>query len=245
MFNFDNETEEAILNIKTKIFADGADLNSMIELNKLSYIKGLTTNPSLMRKAGIDDYETFAKSVLQNVKEKSVSFEVFSDNHDEMYIQAKKISSWGNNAFAKIPICNTKKQYSYDLIKKLSDENVKLNITAIMTKDQIDGVYNSLKKNTESFVSIFAGRIADTGVDPEAIIKYAVDINKNFNSEIIWASTREVLNIFQCAKLGCDIITVTPELIGKLKNLGKNLEEYSVDTVKMFYNDAKSAGYEI
>jgi transaldolase len=245
MFNFDNKTEQAILNIKTKIFADGADLNSMIKLNKLSYIKGLTTNPSLMRKAGIDDYETFAKSVLQNVKEKSVSFEVFSDNHDEMYIQAKKISSWGNNAFAKIPICNTKKKYSYDLIKKLSDENVKLNITAIMTKDQIDGVYNSLNKDTESFVSIFAGRIADTGVDPEAIIKYAVDINKNFNSEIIWASTREVLNIFQCAKLRCDIITVTPELIGKLINLGKNLEEYSVDTVKMFYNDAKSAGYEI
>ena len=245
MFNFDHKTEKAILNIKTKIFADGADLNSMIELNKLSYIKGLTTNPSLMRKAGIDNYEKFAKSVLQNVKEKSVSFEVFSDNHDEMYIQAKKISSWGNNAFAKIPICNTKKQYSYDLIKKLSDENVKLNITAIMTKDQIDGVYNSLNKDTESFVSIFAGRIADTGVDPESIITYAVDINENFNSEIIWASTREVLNIFQCAKLGCDIITVTPELIGKLKNLGKNLEEYSIDTVKMFYNDAKSAGYEI
>lgn len=245
MFNFDHKTEEAILNIKTKIFADGADLNSMLELNKLSYIKGLTTNPSLMKKAGIDDYETFAKSVLQNVKEKSVSFEVFSDNHDEMYIQAKKISSWGDNAFAKIPICNTKKQYSYDLIKKLSDENVKLNITAIMTRDQIDGVYNSLNKNTQSFVSIFAGRIADTGVEPEAIIKYAVDINKNFNSEIIWASTREVLNIFQCAKLGCDIITVTPDLIGKLKNLGKNLEEYSVDTVKMFYNDARSAGYKI
>jgi len=245
MFSFDNETEEAILKIKTKIFADGADLNSMIELNKLSYIKGLTTNPSLMRKAGIDDYETFAKSVLQNVKEKSVSFEVFSDNHEEMYTQAKKISSWGNNAFAKIPICNTKKQYSYDLIKKLSDENVKLNITAIMTKDQIDGVYNSLNKNTESFVSIFAGRIADTGVDPEAIIKYGIDINKNFNSEIIWASTREVLNIFQCAKLGCDIITVTPDLIGKLKNLGKNLEEYSIDTVKMFYDDAKLAGYKI
>ena len=245
MFNFDHKTEEAILNIKTKIFADGADLNSMLELNKLSYIKGLTTNPSLMKKAGIDDYETFAKSVLQNVKEKSVSFEVFSDNHDEMYVQAKKISSWGDNAFAKIPICNTKKQYSYDLIKKLSDENVKLNITAIMTRDQIDGVYNSLNKNTQSFVSIFAGRIADTGVEPEAIIKYAVDINKNFNSEIIWASTREVLNIFQCAKLGCNIITVTPDLIGKLKNLGKNLEEYSVDTVKMFYNDARSAGYKI
>ena len=245
MFSFDNKTEEAILNIKTKIFADGADLNSMIELNKLSYIKGLTTNPSLMRKAGIDDYEIFAKSVLENVKEKSVSFEVFSDNHDEMYLQAKKISSWGNNAFVKIPVCNTKKQYSYNLIKKLSDENIKLNITAIMTKDQIDGVYNSLNKNTQSFVSIFAGRIADTGVDPEAIIKYAIDINENFNSEIIWASTREVLNILQCAKLGCDIITVTPELIGKLKNLGKNLEEYSVDTVKMFYNDARLADYKI
>lgn len=245
MFSFDIKTEEAILNIKTKIFADGADLNSMIELNKLSYIKGLTTNPSLMRKAGIDDYEIFAKSVLENVKEKSVSFEVFSDNHDEMYLQAKKISSWGNNAFVKIPVCNTKKQYSYNLIKKLSDENIKLNITAIMTKDQIDGVYNSLNKNTQSFVSIFAGRIADTGVDPEAIIKYAIDINENFNSEIIWASTREVLNILQCAKLGCDIITVTPELIGKLKNLGKNLEEYSVDTVKMFYNDARLADYKI
>jgi len=245
MFIFDKNIEEKILSIKTKIFADGADLNSMLELNKLSYIKGLTTNPTLMKKAGIHNYETFAKNVLENVKEKTVSFEVFSDNHDEMYAQAKKISSWGKNAFAKIPICNTEKKYSYDLIKKLSDENVKLNITAIMTKEQIDNVYNSLNKNTESYVSIFAGRIADTGVDPEKIITYAVKKNKIFNSEIIWASTRELLNIFQCAKLGCDIITVTPEIIGKLKNLGKNLEECSVDTVKMFYNDAKSVGYKI
>ena len=166
MFQFDEKKEKKILDIKTKIFADGADLQSMIDLNKLSFIKGLTTNPTLMKKAGITDYEVFAKNVLKNVKEKPVSFEVFSDDHDEMYVQAKKISSWGKNAYAKIPVCNTKKEYSYELIKKLSNENIKLNITAIMTKDQIDNIYKSLNKNTESYVSIFAGRIADTGINP-------------------------------------------------------------------------------
>lgn len=243
MFQLDEITEKRILNIKTKIFADGADLQSMIDLNKLSYIKGLTTNPSLMKKAGIVDYEKFAKTVLSNIKEKPVSFEVFSDDHDEMYQQARKISSWGDNAFSKIPICNTKKKYSYELIKKLSDENIKLNVTAIMTKEQISNVYKYLNKKTKSFVSIFVGRIADTGINPEDIIKYAVGINKDYNSEIIWASTRELFNIFQCASLGCDIITVSPDIISKLNLLDKNLEEYSVDTVKMFYNDAKFAGY--
>jgi transaldolase len=245
MFQFDKTIEEKILKIRTKIFADGADLQSMVSLNKLSYIKGLTTNPSLMKKAGISNYELFARNVLENVTEKPVSFEVFSDDHDEMYLQAKKISSWGKNAFSKIPICNTKKKYSYELIKKLSDENIKLNITAIMTEDQIDNVYKFLNKNTKSFISIFAGRIADTGVNPENTIKYAININKNFNSEIIWASTREVFNIFQCANLGCDIITVTSDMILKLNLLEKNLEEFSIDTVKMFYEDAKSAGYKI
>tara|TARA_Y200000002_G_scaffold373029_1_gene371569 strand:+ start:320 stop:1057 length:738 start_codon:yes stop_codon:yes gene_type:complete len=245
MFQFDKNLEKKILNIKTKIFADGADLGSMIELNKLSYIKGLTTNPSLMRKAGINNYEKFAKSVLENVKEKPVSFEVFSDDHDEMYNQAKIISSWGENAFSKIPICNTKNKYSYEIIKRLSDEGVKLNITAIMTKDQVDNVYKSLNKQTMSYVSIFAGRIADTGRNPEELIKYAVKIKEDYKSEIIWASTRELYNIFQSADLNCDVITVTPEIIKKLNNLEKNLEEYSLDTVKMFYEDAKSAGYKI
>ena len=245
MFQFDEKIEKKILDIKTKIFADGADLQSMIDLNKLSFIKGLTTNPTLMKKAGITDYEVFAKNVLKNIKEKTVSFEVFSDDHDEMYVQAKKISSWGKNAYAKIPVCNTKKEYSYELIRKLSNENIKLNITAVMTKDQIDNIYKSLNKNTEAYVSIFAGRIADTGINPEDIIKYAVNINKDYNSEIIWASTREVLNIFECAEYGCDIITVSPDLISKLANLEKNLEDFSVNTVQMFYKDAKQAGYKI
>jgi transaldolase len=245
MFQFDKIIEEKILKIKTKIFADGADLQSMISLNKVSYIKGLTTNPTLMKKAGISNYEVFARKVLENITEKPLSFEVFSDDHEEMYVQAKKISSWGKNSFSKIPICNTKKKYSYELIKKLSNENIKLNVTAIMTEDQIDNVYKSLNKNTKSFISIFAGRIADTGVNPENIIKYAININKNYNSEIIWASTREIFNIFQCANLGCDIITLTPDMISKLNLLEKNLEEFSVDTVKMFYQDAKSAGYKI
>jgi transaldolase len=243
MFKFDKKTEQNILNIKTKIFADGADLQSMIDLNKLSYIKGLTTNPTLMKKAGIIDYEKFAKSVLNNIKEKPVSFEVFSDNHNEMYQQAKKISSWGENAFSKIPICNTKKEYTYELIKKLSNENIKINVTAIMTKEQINNVYKYLNKNTKSYISIFAGRIADTGRNPEDIIKCAVNICKDYNSEIIWASTRELFNIFQCASLGCDIITVTPDIISKLNSIYKDLEQHSVDTVKMFYNDAKLAGY--
>ena len=217
----------------------------MIDLNKFIYIKGLTTNPSLMKKAGINNYEEFAINVLKNVKEKPVSFEVFSDDHDEMYLQAKKISSWGKNVFTKIPVCNTKKKYSYELINKLSNENIKLNITAIMTKDQIDNVYKSLNKKTKSFISIFAGRIADTGVNPENIIKYAININKNYNSEIIWASPREIFNIYQCEDLGCHIITLTPDMISKLHLLEKDLEKFSVETVKMFYEDAKSAGYRI
>jgi transaldolase len=245
MFYFNKKTEKKILKIKTKIFADGADLKSMIKLNNLSYIRGLTTNPSLMKKAGIKDYEKFAKDVLMKIKKKPVSFEVFSDDHDKMYIQAKKISSWAENAYAKIPICNTKNKYSYDLIKKLSNENVKLNITAIMTKNQIKNTYNSLNKSCSSFISIFAGRIADTGVDPTETIRYAININKKYNSEIIWASTRELFNIIQCASIGCDIITVTPELIKKLGNLDKNLENFSLDTVKMFYSDAKKAKYKL
>lgn len=245
MSKFNKKTEKQILQINTKIFADGADLNSMFKLNSQKYIHGLTTNPTLMRKAGIKDYEKFAKIVLSKIKKKPVSFEVFSDDHNEMYEQAKKISSWGRNAFVKIPICNTKKKYSYDLIKKLSHENVKLNITAIMTKDQIKKTYKSLNKDCSAFISIFAGRIADTGVDPKDIIKYAVKINKKYNSEIIWASTRELLNIFQCASLGCDIITVTPDIINKLENLNKDLEEYSLDTVKMFHKDAVLSKYKI
>ena len=182
---------------------------------------------------------------MKEVKKKSISFEVFSDDHSEMYRQAKKITSWASNAYVKIPICNTQKKFSYDLIKKLSDEGIKLNITAIMTKEQIKKTYQNLNKKTHSFVSIFSGRIADTGVDPLDSINYALNLKKGFNSEIIWASTREVFNIFQCAKVGCDIITVTPDLILKLINIDKNLEEFSVDTVKMFYNDALTAGYKI
>jgi transaldolase len=245
MFYFNKKTETKILRIKTKIFADGADLKSMIKLNNLSFVSGLTTNPSLMKKAGIKDYEKFAKSVLRKIKKKPVSFEVFSDDHEEMYFQAKKISSWGENAYAKIPVCNTKKKYSYQLIRKLSNEGIKINITAIMSKNQIKNVYKSLNKSCSSFISIFAGRIADTGVDPSDIIKYAIKINKKYNTEIIWASTRELFNIFQCASLGCDIITVPSDIIKKLNNLGKNLEEFSLDTVKMFYSDATLANYKL
>lgn len=245
MFQLNKKLESKILKINTKIFADGADLQSMIELNKLGYIKGLTTNPTLMKNSGVKDYEKFAKKVLKHIKKKPVSFEVFSDDHDEMYLQAKKIASWGNNSYVKIPICNTKKKYSYDLISKLSNEGIKLNITAIMTKEQIKSTYQSLNKKNKSIISIFAGRIADTGRDPMEILKYAIKLGSQYNSEVLWASTRELLNIFQCASIGCDIITVTSDIIEKLKNLDKNLEDYSLDTVKMFHRDALKAGFKI
>ena len=226
--------------LKVQIFADGADKAGMLEMYKKSFIKGLTTNPTLMKKAGIKDYEAFAKDILLEVKDKSISFEVFSDDLDEMEEQALKIATWGENVYVKIPITNTIGIPTYSLIKKLSDKGVKVNVTAIMTLEQVRDVVLSLNQNVPSYVSVFAGRIADTGVDPVPLMSAAVQITSmNSKAEVIWASPRELLNVFQADEIGCQIITVTNDILKKLELVDYNLSTYSLDTVKMFYNDAK------
>ena len=232
--------------LKVQIFADGADKVGMLEMYKKPFIKGLTTNPTLMKKAGIKDYEAFAKDILLEVKDKSISFEVFSDDLDEMEKQALKIATWGENVYVKIPVTNTKGIPTYSLIKKLSDKGVKVNVTAIMTLEQVRDVVLSLNPNVPSYVSVFAGRIADTGVDPVPLMSAAVQITSmNSKAEVIWASPRELLNIFQADEIGCQIITVTNDILKKLELVEYDLSSYSLDTVKMFYNDALAAGYKI
>jgi transaldolase len=232
--------------LKVKIFADGADVAGMLEMYSKPFIKGLTTNPTLMKKAGITDYKAFCKDILVSIKDKPLSFEVFSDNFAEMERQALEISSWGENVYVKIPITNTKQEGSYSLIKRLTDQKVKLNITALMTIDQVRNVVTMLDPRIPSYVSIFAGRIADTGVDPVPIMMEAVKILKAAPaSELIWASPRELLNIFQADEVGCQIITVTNDIVKKLSLVGYSLDDYSLDTVKMFYADAVDAGYRL
>jgi transaldolase len=232
--------------LKVKIFADGADVAGMLEMYSKPFIKGLTTNPTLMKKAGITDYKAFCKDILISIKDKPLSFEVFSDNFAEMERQALEISSWGKNVYVKIPITNTKQEGSYSLIKRLTDQKVKLNITALMTIDQVRNVVTSLDPKIPSYVSIFAGRIADTGIDPVPIMMEAVKILKAAPaSELIWASPRELLNIFQADEVGCPIITVTSDILKKLSLVGYSLDDYSLDTVKMFYADAMDAGYRL
>ncbi len=232
--------------LKIKIFGDGASLQDILELNKLSYIKGFTTNPTLMRKAGIKDYTSFAKEILTHIKTKPVSFEVFADDFDEMYVQAMKITSWGENVFVKIPVMNTKKEYSYELIQRLTSEGVKLNVTAMFTLEQMQNTTEALQGTAGAFVSVFAGRIADTGVDPVPIMQKSLEIIKPFkNIELLWASPRELLNVIQADEIGCHIITATTDILKKLESLDKDLEEFSQETVQMFYRDASAAGYNI
>jgi len=232
--------------LSVKIFADGADKSTMLEMYAKSHIHGLTTNPTLMRKSGITDYKKFCLDILQSIKDKPLSFEVFSDNFKEMERQALEIASWGNNIYVKIPITNTKKENCYDLVKTLSHQGVNLNVTALMTLEQVQNVVNNLNPNVASYISIFAGRIADTGRDPIPIMKEALNLMKPQPlSELIWASPRELLNIFQAHEIGCHIITVTPDILKKLNLIGYDLEAYSLDTVKMFYNDAVVAGFKL
>lgn len=237
-----NEMEK--LNIK--IFADGADKKDMLEMNSKNYVKGLTTNPTLMRKAGIKDYSSFCKDILTEIPSKPISFEVFSDDFSEMERQALEISSWGENVYVKIPITNTKKEPSFELVKNLVDQKVKVNVTALMTIQQVVKVSEVLNPEIPSYVSVFAGRIADTGKDPIPVMSKSVEILKNNSSaELIWASPRELLNIFQADEIGCHIITVTNEILKKLSLIDYDLEEYSLDTVKMFYEDAVAANYKL
>jgi transaldolase len=231
--------------MKIDLYADGANEKDILFYNKQNKIKGLTTNPSLMKKSGIRNYELFARKILKKVK-KPISFEVFSDNFDEMYIQAVKISSWGKNVFVKIPITNSRGESSINLIRKLSKRKIKLNITAIFTFNQISKVVKALDNKTSSIVSIFAGRIADTGRDPEPFMKYAYKLSKNKKKiKILWASTREVINIYQAKRCKSHIITVPTGILKKTKLHAYSLKQYSKDTVKEFYKDALAAGYKI
>ena len=233
-------------NLKVKIFADGASKKDILELNSKDFIKGFTTNPSLMKKSGITDYESFSKEILQIVNKKPFSLEVFADDFEEIEKQARKISQWGENVYVKIPISNSKGKKSISLIKKLSNEGVKLNITAIFTIKQIEETIDALNNNVNSIISIFAGRIADTGADPLPYIIKAKDlIGDNENMMTLWASTRQIYSIFEADKVGCNIITVPHEMLNKLDILGKNLEEYSLETVNQFYKDAISSNFNI
>ncbi len=229
-----------------KIFADGADLKGMLEMYDQSYIKGFTTNPTLMRKSGINDYESFARQVLERISDRPISFEVFSDEFEEMGRQARKISAWGRNVYVKIPVTNTRTESAVNLIRQLSSEGIQLNITALMTPEQVKQIAPALGGQIHAYISIFAGRIADTGRDPLPLMKRALQAMEPFpNQELIWASPRELLNIFQADEIGCHVITVTNEILKKLPLLNKDLDAYSLDTVKMFFSDAQAAGYKL
>ena len=230
--------------LKVKLFADGADLASMIEMASKPFISGLTTNPTLMKKSGITDYIKFAKDVLSEIKDKPVSFEVFSDQLEEMKTQGKKIASWGENVYVKVPITNTRGESTKPVVQHLAQNGIKVNVTALMTKAQVVGIMEVLNPDVESYVSVFAGRIADTGRDPMPIMRDCVEmLAQNEKSELIWASPRELLNVFQANEIGCQIITATNDILKKLELVGYDLTEYSLDTVKMFFNDAEKAGF--
>lgn len=235
-----------IEDLTVKIFADGADRDGMLEMYANPLIKGFTTNPTLMRKAGISDYKTFAQEILGEIRDRPISFEVFSDEFDEMRRQAEDIAGWGDNVYVKIPVTNTRGVAGYSLVNELSHDGVKVNVTALMLLEQVREVGAAVQGGAPACVSVFAGRIADTGCDPVPVMAQAVEILKPTpNAELIWASPRELLNIFQADEVGCQIITATSDVLKKLPLIGKELNEYSLDTVKMFYEDARVAGYEL
>ncbi len=232
--------------LKVKLYADGADRDGMLEMYDKPYIQGFTTNPTLMKKAGISDYEAFAHDILRSIPDRPISFEVFADEFEEMERQALKIKTWGENVYVKIPVSNTRKEMSYDLIQRLSEAGVRLNITAMLTLDQVEQVADAVRNGPESIVSVFAGRIADTGLDPVPVMKEALEILQSApRAELLWASPREVLNIYQADAIGCHIITATNDIIRKLSLAGKDLAQYSLETVQMFYDDAEKAGYSL
>lgn len=231
---------------RIKLYADGADLNSMVEEYKRGIVSGFTTNPTLMKKAGVKSYEEFAKAVLKAIPDLPISFEVFSDDFPSMEREARKISNWGENVYIKIPVTNTRGESTAPLVEKLSKDGLKLNITAILTLNQVKSASMALTHETPSIVSVFAGRIADTGIDPMPIMKGGVKILKpNSKSELLWASTRELLNLAQAESCGCHIITITNDILKKVPLIGRDLSELSRDTVQMFYDDAQRAGYKI
>lgn len=232
--------------IKIKLFADGADIHFMKKVYQSGVVKGFTTNPTLIKKNGITDYEGFARQVLTEITDLPVSFEVFADDFDGMEREARKIACWGNNVYIKIPVTNTRGESSIPLIKKLSADGLSLNVTAVLTLDQVREIFTSLPVGVKSIVSVFAGRIADTGRDPVPAMQSAASLLKNNpDIELLWASSRELLNIFQAQYCGCHIITVTSDIIKKLFLVGMDLRELSLETVRAFYQDAQAAGYKI
>ena len=236
----------AITDLKIKLFADGADKAAMLALYRNPMIQGFTTNPTLMRKAGIADYEAFARDILSEIRDRPISLEVFADEFDEMERQARLIASWGPNVYVKIPVTNTRREPALELIHRLSHAGIRLNITALLTLDQVRDVAAALAGGAASNVSVFAGRIADTGRDPVPQMAKAVEmVSVHPGMELIWASPRELLNIFQADAIGCHIITATSDVLQKLALVGKDPDEYSLDTVKMFYSDAVKSGFKV
>jgi transaldolase len=232
--------------LRVKLFQDGAELNAMIAARKSGRVSGFTTNPTLMRKAGVTDYRAFALQAIKAVPDLPISFEVFSDDFATMEQEAREIVSWGGNTYVKIPITNTKGESSASLIKKLSSERFSLNVTATLTLEQVEEVAAAADPKSRLIVSVFAGRIADTGIDPVPLMRKAVGILRKVpNAELLWASPREVLNIVQAEECGCHIITATPDIIAKVPLLGKDLKQYSLETVKMFHDDARAAGFKL
>jgi transaldolase len=235
-----------LADLKVKIFADGADRAGMLDLYRNSLIKGFTTNPTLMRSAGIANYEEFAREILRAIPNRPISLEVFSDDFAEMECQARKIASWGDNVFVKIPVINTESESAIPLIRSLARAGVKLNVTALMTLVQVRDVSAALSGGPSAYISVFAGRIADTGRDPNPLMAAAVQMLAIYpNIELIWASPREILNIIHAEQVGCHIITMTHDLLKKLSLFGKDLNEFSLETVKMFRSDAVKAGFQL
>src|SRR5580704_16372875 len=235
---------KTVSDLKVAIFADGAEKAGMLEMYAKPYIKGFTTNPTLMRKAGITDYEKFAREILREIPDRPISFEVFADEFTEMARQARKIATWGRNIRVKIPITNTRRESSVPLCERLTQEGIPLNVTAIFTLEQVQAVVDVVKGGAPTYVSVFAGRVADTGADPVPLMAEAVRrLAVAPNTELIWASPRELLNIFQADAIGCHIITVTNDILKKLSLVGRDLGDYSLETVKMFYDDGRAAGF--
>lgn len=232
--------------LKVRIFADGADLPGLLEMARRPYISGFTTNPTLMRKAGVADYRAFAREVLQAIADRPISFEVFADEPVEMERQAREIASWGPNVFVKIPVTTTRGESCAPLVRRLAADGLQLNVTALLTLDQVREVSQALAGGARSFVSVFAGRIADTGRDPVPLLGQALRIMAPWpDQQLIWASPRELLNIFQADTIGCHVITVTSDVLKKLSLVGKDLDQYSLETVRMFFDDGQAAGYRL
>ena len=235
---------KSVAELKVQIFADGADKASMLELYRQPYIRGFTTNPTLMRKAGVKDYERFAHEILRQIQDRPISFEVFADDEAEMERQARRIARWGRNVYVKIPVTNTRRETMYELIHRLSADGIQVNATALLALDQVDHVAQALRGGAPSYISVFAGRVADTGRDPIPLMKSALELMApEPGCQLVWASPRELLNIIQADEIGCHIITVTSDVLKKVNLIGKDLHEYSLETVQMFHNDAAHSGY--